>query len=318
MNKGTLSILSITTLVWLTNGCRKDHKSDPSPLSPPSYKGTFVATVDGNTWKASNFSADYYPLWHQLYISADDKTFQIIAGINIDSNNLLKKYSLEPNGENEAIWDRYGGGDKYYSSHDMTDAGGSFNLQKFDTSKMLISGSLQFTGYSADRLKRIVFSSTEITDMPYKIYSFNYSGNSAICTVVGAKTTVWHCKDIYPKIICTVDSKKTLEVNLGSIIGPAPGDRYIGFRIPLEVGTGSFPVYPQLTTDDYCHDRKVTSLYKIGRITYFPTPGNLKITYLDAALKKLAAEFTLTYKDDKTQTAIQIANCQINLNTWDN
>jgi len=313
-----LLIISFIPFLFL-NSCRKDHKSD-TPTPPVAHSpGNFVATIDGKSWAPSFYQADYLFRWHQLYIEAYDSTYHFTIGVNIDSN-FVKQYLLQSNGDNEASLIEKNVA-TYYSGHDVLDAGGSFELTKFDTAKSLISGNLHFVGYSSDKSKRIEFS-TEITDIPYRFHLDMYNGNAATCTVIGTKTTQWHSKDIFTRITCQVDNlKRSLEVQVSTDLDLyfyETRDRYIDFRIPLEKGTGLSQVYPQLTPYNDCGNRIVTSYYNLENYYYYPTAGSLNITYLDTAQKMLKAEFNITYRDTVKNNIIQITNGQINLNTWTN
>jgi hypothetical protein len=308
-----LLIISFTSFLLL-NSCRKDHKSDTN--STPLSLGKFVATIDEKTWAPPlGNNVGYFPKWHELYFQAADNSYYIYGGVNLDSNNLFRQYLLESNGDNEAYLNEKGV-TTYYSSQDMTDAGGSFELTKLDTIQKIVSGKFHFIGYSSDKSKRKEVSFGEITDIPYTLALTPYNGNSATCTVVGAKTTEWHSKEITTRIMCGVDDlKKSLEIRIGSILYFTT-DRYIDFRIPLEKGTGSYQVYPQLSPYNDCGNRIITSYYNMENYYYYPTSGSLNITYLDTAQRKLKAEFNVAYRDTVRNNIIQISNGQINLNTW--
>jgi hypothetical protein len=312
MKKHVQHLLVISCALLFNTNCKKSHESQNGPTST----GTFIATIDGTTWKPSSYAARYFPKWHQLYIWANGNNFDLLMGVNIDSINALKKYILESNGDNEATINETHL-TEYFSSHDMSDAGGTFELNKFDTSKGILSGSLQFVGYSSNKSKSILLSSTQITDIDIITDTFSYNGNTADCTITGAKTTKWNSKDIYANLLCATDaSKKTLEIQVLSLLDQPFGYRFIGFKIPLEQGIGIFPVYSQTSFNNTCQNRTVTTIYKLGNYSYLPDQGNFKITYLDTALKKLKAEYNIIYKDSLKSSTIQFTNGQITINAW--
>jgi len=303
-----LLIISLTSFLLL-NSCKKDHKSEPG--SPP-----FVETIDGKTWAPYYYKADYFPDWHEIYLQALDNSYILDLAINIDSDNVAKQYLLESNGDNEAHLNKKGDSTYYYSSQDVADAGGTFELTKFDAAKKTISGKFHFIAYTSDKSKKKEVSSVELTDIPctvpYQPY-MKFNGSVASCTVTGVKTTEWHPKEITSKVTCQIDNlKRSLEISVGSILF----DRYIDFRIPLEKGTGSYQVYPQLSPYNDCGNRVVTSYYSLEKYNYYPTTGTINITYLDTAQKKLKAEFNVTYHDPVKNNTIQFTNGQINLTTW--
>jgi hypothetical protein len=321
-----LFIISLLTGVY---GCHKNGSTDSTnPNNPPingnppivdKDSGTFLALVNNKEWHPTYHSAVYYPKWKQLYISAsdNDQSPVLFGGINLDSVNLFKKYLLEPNGENTFRHTFYGS--YYFSDHDSANAGGSFTLTKLDTVKKTMSGTLHFTGYDKS-LKKMVFSSTQIEDIPIKIDYQNYNGNYGSYTIQGATTTDFKSKDIHARIGCWTSTGNSLVIGICSVMNGFPdAGRNIFFRIHLANGVKKYQLYPAYTMYTGCIDSRIVSFYR-GQIfpeKYFPISGELNILSIDANKKTLDATFNVQYRDTTSKgETFTISNGKIRLNTW--
>jgi hypothetical protein len=303
-------VLSLTLIIC---GCSKDDV-DPGEIDP----GKLIATINGSKWAPPKHKAIYYPKWRQILIIASDANHTLIAGIHIDSVNVFKNYTLEPNGDNGASIRI--GQTRYSSDQNVIDAGGNFVLTKLDTAKKQLSGSLQFIAYPPSRADKIVFASSEITDIPIEIDTVDYDGSYVTCTVNGVKTTNWRSIDLWGKITCIAGaSNKRLELHISSLIGGYPDGRYIVIRIPLHNGVGTHVVYPDSPPDFYCGTPKITSRYNLGHYdnSYYAISGTFNISKIDTALRKINASFSINFKDTSSrQETIQITNGILNLNYW--
>ena len=304
-------VLSLTLIIC---GCSKDDV-DPGEVDP----GKLVATINGSKWAPTKHEAIYYPKWRQILIIASDANHKLTVGINIDSVNIFKSYTLESNGDNGASLQT---GQTYYSSdQNMIDAGGNFVLTKLDTAKKQLSGSLQFVAYPPSRTDKLIFTSSEITDIPIKIDTVDYDGSYVTCTVNGVKATNWRSIDVWGRIDCIAGgTRKRLQLNIASLLNPGPPNgRYIVMKIPLDNGVGTHIIYPDSPPDFYCGTTKITSRYNLGDSDngYYAISGTITISKIDTVLKKMNASFSINFKDTSSrQETIQITNGILNLNYW--
>ncbi len=312
-------ILFITAMCFFS--CGKD------PASPPTPKDSwvFIANINGAKWVPGYCEAVYNVKRHQLHLYASDTlgTYHLAVGISIDSISPLKKYVLESNGDNAAEIDA--GMEQYNTDHNLADAGGSFSLSSFDTLHGTFSGSLQFLSYSADRAKKLTFSTDSLKNIPVRIDTSAYDGSLASCTVNGVKSTHWQSRNFFAKITCSTITdtgaiKKSLELHIQSIVGGFPNHRYLLFRIPLDNPVGTYTVYPDAAPYSYCGRMNITSGYCIDNYdnSYHVTDGNITIIQNDPVLKKMKANFNISYKNlNVPGETIQISNGHIELNSWE-
>jgi hypothetical protein len=319
--------VSLLLTVYSCNKNDNSARKEDEDIVIDVDSGKFLAFVDSTKWHPAFHSATYYSKWNQLYISASDNNpayttnFSLYGGINLDSTTLLKKYLLEPNGDN-AFRLLYNG--SFYSDQNIIDEGGSFTLTKFDTIKKVISGILQFNGYDKYSPKKIVFSSIQIEDIPLNINSGNYSGNNASCTVQGVTTTNWQSKNIYAAIDCASlpapDSvtNETLFIGICSVFKGYPSGRNVFIRVPVTKSKGKYLIYPDVAPYIYCGDKHVVSTYTDGRYnkTYQAVSGELNVISIDSINRKLEATFNILYRDTVTKETVNISNGKINLSTW--
>ncbi|HEX6429996.1 MAG TPA: hypothetical protein VF008_20015 [Niastella sp.] len=341
MLKHIIFPLFIISLLFGLSGCHKNSSDDSTnPNNPPitnnppiidKDSGSFLALVNNKEWHPIYHSAIYFPKWNQLYISASDTNIlhsnkpTLYGGINLDAGNLLKKYLLQPNGENTFRLTYTGDatytGD-FFSDHNMADAGGSFTLTKFDTVKKTISGILQFKGGHQSLLRTVDFSSTKIEDLPLKIDNQNYNGNYASYTIQGATTADLKSKDIYAKIDCVSGTEKSLYIGICSVLQEFPDvGRNIFIQVPLTNGKGKYQVYPALPPYNTCGDTRIISSYcgQYFSKKYFAVSGELNIESIDAANRKLEATFNVQYRDTTSKgETITISNGKVSLSTWAN
>lgn len=332
-------IFLFTVPVMLSIGCHKSDPADTTNTGNPSTNnptpiidrdsGSFLATVNGKEWHPIYHSAIYSSKWNQLYISASDTNMllsnkpTLVGGINLDASNLLKKYLLQPNGENTFRLTYTGDATysgNFYSDYNIADGGGFFTLTKFDTVKKAVSGILQFKGGHQSLLRTVDFSSTIIENLPLKIDNQNYNGNYASYTIQGATTVDLKSKDIYAKIDCTSGTMKSLYIGVCSVLQGFPDEgRNVFIRVPLVNGKGKYQVYPALMPYVDCNDTHIISSYcgQYFSKKLFAVTGELNIESIDVANRKLAATFSVLYRDTTAKgDTVTITNGKINLNTW--
>lgn len=301
--------------------CGKDQDTPATPGN--SY--LFTATINGTEWAPDYCKATYNVERHQLKLFASDSLgkYYLTVGISIDSVSPLKKYVLESNGNNVA--EVVAGMEQYNTDHNLADAGGSFTLSSLDTLNGTLSGSLQFLSYSGDRIKKLTFSADSLKNIPIQLDTSSYDGSLASCTVNGVKNTRWQSRNFFAKVTCstitdTAIIDKRLELHIESIVGGYPNHRFILFRIPLNNPAGTYTVYPDSAPYFYCGRMNITSGYWINNIDvgYLATEGNITITQIDTVMKKIKADFNISYKDVAgSGETIQISNGHIELNSWE-
>jgi len=297
----------------------------PDTAATPQNSQKFTAIINGSKWTPGYCNATYNVKRHQLYLYASDSLgqYHLEVGISIDSASLLKKYILESNGDNVA--EVITGMDQYNTDHNLADAGGSFTLYSLDTLNGTLSGSLQFIGYSEDRTKQLTFSADSLTNIPIEVDQSSDDGSLASCIVNGVKNTRWQSKNFFAKITCstitdTAIIDKSLELHIESIVGGYPNHRFLLFRIPLNNPVGTYTVYPDSAPYFYCGRMNITSGYWINNIdiSYQAVSGNITITQIDTAMKKMKADFSIVYKDlTGAGGTIQISNGHFELNNWE-
>jgi hypothetical protein len=287
--------------------------------------GKFLALVDSTKWHPAFHYAVYYHKWNQLWIfvSSDNgsSSYTLNGGINLDSTKLLKKYLLEPNGDNTFRLNYKG---SFFSDQNKIDAGGHFTLTKFDTVKKTISGELQFIGYDIYSPKKATFSSTKIEDIPLKINTGNYSGNNASCTVQGATTTNWQSKNLHAEIDCAsswtpgIYTDQILYIAICSVFKNYPSYRNVFIRVPVTNKPGKHLVYPDVAPYIYCGDKHVVSTYNDHTYNkkFQAVSGEFNIISIDSVNRKLEATFNIQYRDASSNETVNISNGKINLKAW--
>jgi hypothetical protein len=295
--KITSALASLLAVCLLCNqGCKK--KDDSS--------SKFKIIINDLAWAVNDgdIKAVYYPKFHHLFVDAQDYAHHFLLGVSMDTSNPLKNYTLEANSENSASIVLANDSGYYMSDINSATVGGEFSLNAFDTVYKKISCNFQLVCYTGDGIYKKTISST-LTDLPLVIDTFSDVGNRMTCTVNGVKITNWQSKEWSSIVTC---GSTSLDFSFRSLGSP----RSIDFRIPLGIGTGTYPVLPYTAL---CDQSKVTAKYDLGA-AYFPTSGTINITNLDVAQKKLEAVFNLDLKDSTTGDHIQITNGSIKLNTW--
>jgi len=318
--KTFVPVLIVLCALFLTIGCKKNHDNNTPPDTPSepfSDPGTCQITFNKDTaWNATKHWASWSTKWNHLYISLS--SYQRVpsaftAGFVIDPSNPVKRYPLNKNGENTAniTFDN----SNYYSDIDTADAGGYFDLTKFDTVKKTISGYMEFTGYTVITGKKS-FTTVKIDDIPLAYDTMNYNGNAASFTIQEKTKTDVTTNRIYPTMTYCSDGTSrfySVDFYIYSILK----DKFISFSIPLKYGKGTYRVYPDLLQYNGCDASYVTSKYS-GRAsrTYMVQSGSLNILNIDTALRRLNATFNINYRDTVTGANIIITNGQLDLNYW--
>lgn len=305
-------------LVSLSAACTKNSAQDSTPTDP----GTFTATINGQNWLPKHHIATYFPRWNEIFIDASpsiyDYSSRLNAGVTIDLANPLKKYLLDGLGNNAAAYTDFVKNEKYSTEQNAPDAKGSFTLTKFDTIRMLLSGSLEFTGYNADKSNKTVFLTNNITDIPLKIDTFNYDGSFAQCSISGTTNSQWTTKEVYGKIECIYNgTNKTFHLEIPSIIGGEPKGRYIIFYFSLNTPAGSYQIFP-LKSGTICPALHISSglFLNNDKNTYNAVSGTINIDKIDTAARILNASFSAVYRDTLRLETIQVSNGIIHLNHW--
>lgn len=312
-------ILFIAAMVFFSCGKHRDTSATTGNSK------VFTATINGTEWSANYCKATYNVQRHELQLYASDTTFgkyYLSVGISLDSVSPLKKYVLESNGDNVA--EVFTGMEQYNTDHNLEDAGGFFTLSSFDTLKGTLSGSLQFLSYSGDRTKKLTFSADSLNNVPLEMDYSDYDGSLASCTVNGVKNTRWQSRNFFAKVTCftytNTGINKSLEVHIESIVGGYPNHRFLLFRIPLNNPAGTYTIYPDAAPYFYCGKMNITSGYWINNIdiSYLANEGNITITQIDTAKKKMKADFNISYKDlTGSNETIKISDGHFELNSWE-
>ncbi|GAA4748910.1 hypothetical protein [Flavisolibacter ginsenosidimutans] len=312
--KYTLStVFLLLVLLVATSRCKKEEI--PAPANSP---GSFSATIDGTVWEPYSYHATYLPKMKRLYLIAEDQKARLLAGIQIDSLSPLKTYPLLPLGI-EAVAEL--SQDVAYSSNqNAQDAGGTFQVLKFDTTSGKVSAVINFTGYSADRKKR-VFATKTITDIELRRDTVSPAGNPASCTVTGLATTRWKTTETEAVVNCLVNGVPFgLRIEVPSILGGSTTARQcLIFEIPMTLKAGTYPVRPSLPPYSYCGNPEISCRYNLNDNDhgYFATSGSFTITSFDTSARKLTASFQVSVKDTTARSeTIQLTNGQLKLNSW--
>lgn len=316
--------LSIFTFLLLTSGCVKDNDdpTDPPPPDPITNADSakFIGLIDSTEWAPRYLTATYFSKWNELYLRAGDvkgpgsSNSTVQAGLAVDSVVALKKYLLEPHGDNNAQLFNNG---YYYSDHNMADAGGSFTLTKFDLVNKRVSGVLQFKGYNYKKTKSITFTSKKIEDIPLTIDTTSNPGNTASCTIAGVVTTNWQRNITIASLGCYNSlGQESLYIDIESLSDYYGNDRSIHFEVPLQYGKGTYLI----STKPYisCAMDGIYSKYMVNDYNnmYLPVSGQMTIESIDVANRKLKASFSINYQDTTKGEMINITNGKLNINYW--
>jgi hypothetical protein len=298
-----MKTLVVFTL-WLALICMSGCTGETIPIIE---KGDFEMTIDGKPWAPKSFTAVWYSNYNDLYIVAHDAFGRFNLGVNLDSNNTLKTYLLEANSSNSASLAQSG---PFSSDNNTADIGGKFSLQSFDKAAKQVSCSFQFNAFSDDNKTKSVISAS-LVNLPLTIDSSRDEGNSMECTVKGVNTGTWRSREWLAFPQCG----NSLEIRFQSL----GGYRYLYFRIPFSKGTGTYSVLPAYLPYSLCNSDSIISSYVANSYAnpYFPVSGTITITKMDAAAKKLEADFNLICKDaSNPQQTVQLTNGKLRLNTW--
>jgi hypothetical protein len=326
MMKTLVSALIVLYVLFTIIGCKKDNNNNTTPDVPTvgGDAGTFQLTYkDASLNKDSvvnlaTHSATWFTKWNQLYINASSTVGMhgFYAGFVFDPSNPVKRYPLNINGENIA---NVKFNNIYYcSDKDTGDAGGYFDLTRFDTVKKTISGYLEFAGYKVANSGDRSFTKVKIDDIPLLQDTTAYSGNSASFTFqektianvrtnnVMANSQGWCGSNTYKYF--------TLGITMSSILFDKP----VYLTIPLIDGKGAYPVYPSSFQFVGCGTSYITSRYSARSSIYsaIVQSGSINILNFDTTLRTLNATFNITYRDTATGKMYTITNGQVNLKTW--
>ena len=309
-------------ILLLTFGCVKDNDPTDPPIDLVTNNDTaeFVGLIDSTEWRPRNLTATYFPKWNELYFRAGDRegpgssNFTMHAGLGVDSIVALKKYLLEPHGDNNAQLFNNG---YFYSDHNMADAGGSFTLTKFDLVNKRVSGILQFKGYNRNKTKSVTFSSKKIENIPLSIDTTSNPDNTATCAIAGVVTTNWQRNITSARVGCyTSLGQESLSVDINSLAYSYGSDRSIHFEIPLNNGKGTYMVstkpYVSCAMDGIYSSYIVNDFYNM----YLPVSGQMTIESIDVANRKLNASFNINYRDTTKGETINITNGKLKINYW--
>lgn len=313
-------ILIGISILLVVQSCSKPDDLPVQQKDP----GLVSGKIDGNGWEPVKYKATYYPKWSQVVITADYpdypapesyKFYNLTFGVNIDSLNPLKSYSLVPHGDNNALL--YNPQGFFLTDQNEADAGGNFSLLKLDTLNRKLSCRMDFIAYSTNRSKKLSFTQGEFIDITLVVDQQDNPGEYMECSITGVNNTRWKAKDFQIKAVtCSWGNGtgKRITVEAVSIVG----QRLLTFQIPLNNGVGNFPLYPTLAPYSFCSNLAITSTYNMNNSesTYFVTSGTINISELDILGKKLKATFNGTYKDTLRQEVLEITNGLLNINDW--
>jgi hypothetical protein len=325
MMKTFVPALFVLCALFTILGCKKDNNDNNTPDTPVKNTdpGTFQVTINNDTvWNSTKHSATWYTKWNQLYINAssDIGPGSFYAGFVFDPSNPIKRYPLSKNGEN--IANVQFNNVYYFSDMDTADAGGYFDLTKFDTVKKTISGYLEFAGYRVVKPWDRSFTKVKIDDIPLILLdTVKYSGNTASYTFQEKSTSTIRTNNVFASSDgwCGYDQNKfyTLGVTMYSIIF----DKSIHISIPLKDGKGTYGLYPSTIQYMGCGDSYITSRYTHrSSIYYGPVvqSGTINILNIDTTLRKLNATFNINCRDTVTGATYTITNGQVDIKTWKN
>ena len=188
----------------LATGCDKDNVPDEDVKDRVIFVGRIN---DTSFWKATTYSATYYRNLNILYIQGNNDTNGVAVGIAIDPAQPFKTYLLESFGTNFGFI----GVDKLpcWSDLNIPNTGGSFTLEKLDTSNLSFTGKLAFRGYSEDRATTVFFESDTMQNIPLRVTDTSLSFRndflqkaSIKATVKGVNTAEWAMPDYYFRYGC--------------------------------------------------------------------------------------------------------------------
>ncbi|OQP47850.1 hypothetical protein A4H97_30535 [Niastella yeongjuensis] len=236
------------------------------------------------------------------------------AGFVFDPSNPIKRYPLIKNGENIASV-RFPNTYYYYSDIDTSDAGGYFDLTKFDTVKKTISGYLEFTGYQLTSGIPGSFTTVKIDNLPLIKDTLKYNGNTASFNFQDKTMAYVNTNNVTTGMAtCGSNRIQTVLIYIRSIMFDKP----VKISIPLSIGKGTYPVYPDIYQYIVpCEQAKITSGYSGRRIDQFGVveSGTVNILNIDTALRKNAT-FNIRYRDTTSGQIYSITNGKVDLITW--
>jgi hypothetical protein len=269
----------------------------------------FSVTTGGSPWKIYYATGYYMNKLGQVHIKANSSNGQEIdMGIYLDSANPLRTYVIDVDGPNSAratITRVTTFNDVGYTDFHSSNAGGYLKLTKFDLVNGKMSGEFQFITYSAPPGNRYdTFSNGKFNDIDlYNPASTIKSGK--ITAKLNSKD--WWSTSVYGYI------QQSPPPMLAVRVDPLEGQRQLLFSIPLNVGTGTFPL------KDY--DIQNTGLPSVKcselPVEYFPISGSsfITITSIDLSQRKLTANFSMTLVNSGGQT-INFTNGALIVDGW--
>jgi hypothetical protein len=311
-----LGLMAATFL--FTPGCDKDDDNDNN--QPPSI---FAAAVNDTAWRPTNVQATYYRNLQALYIRARDNSRVLLAGFTVDPAQPLKTYALEPLGNDIAYVGV--GGKPCFSDINLADAGGSFILEKFDTTTGILTGKLLFKGYSEDRTKTALFETDTMQDINLRVSDTAFYGPDDTplkkevmkATLKGVNTVNWTLTDYFFRHHCGGPGSAVTkyELLLCSVIGEGSfGGRHIRFDISNKVTPGTYTIYPEKYPYAQCGG-PVTGKLVIKNLEapYHIISGQMNIIQIDTVSRNIKATFSMVARDTVHNETIEITNGEFDL-----
>jgi hypothetical protein len=321
--------------------CTKEPATD-SPERTCNLTNTEVlsATINSQPWNGCEYRAVYYPYTKQLSIAAIDKNSkdELRFFITLDTISPLKSYTIGPNRTTglEVVEDfssvNVSSTDIYYCDlNKPAGMGGTITISKLDTLTKKMSATFNATGYSLNQKKSITIQNGIFDNIKLDTAHWRSGNGSYVSAAVNSLN--WYGTDMFKQITMTIGPQNQfLELKIPGYYLDGIGfqsswsrsyhfdaERYLSFKLPLSLGTGTFQLYPEKAPYFYqpINAQKHIFSYNVHNADekFFPLSGTITITSIDTAKRNLDATFS-TQTADTTGNIMNFTNGKIHIVKW--